>query len=115
MIKALKSEINYQVLHLASWPPLSHLLHETAPHMTRICALLARRPSVGILIPVMLNIPPSVAHSLLETLHANGHIYLAGAEPPDLVEPGAESVQSHESTASSTFLAKLWQHLINKT
>jgi hypothetical protein len=33
------------------------------------------------LIPVMLDIPPHIAHSLLEALHANGHIYPAAALP----------------------------------
>ena len=114
MIKTSKSEINYQVLHLASWPPLAHLLHDSAPHMTRICALLARRPSVGILIPVMLNIPPPIAQSLLETLHARGHIYPASAASSDLVLPCTASVQGHESAVNSSFLSKLWQHLIDE-
>lgn len=81
MTKASSGEISKQVLHLASWPPLSQQWHDTAPHITRICALLARRPSVGMLIPVMLDIPPHIAHSLLEALHANGHIYPAAALP----------------------------------
>jgi len=81
MTKASLGEISNQVLHLASWPPLSKQWHDTAPHITRICALLARRPSVGTLIPVLLDIPPHIAHSLLEALHASGHIYPAAALP----------------------------------
>lgn len=81
MTKASSGEISNQVLHLASWPPLSRQWHDTAPHITRICALLARRPSVGALIPVMLDIPPHIVRSLLEALHANGHIYPAAALP----------------------------------
>ncbi|MCX7255556.1 MAG: hypothetical protein NTZ64_02200 [Polaromonas sp.] len=81
MTKASSGEISNQVLHLASWPPLSRQWHDTAPHITRICALLARRPSVGTLIPVMLDIPPHIVRSLLEALHANGHIYPAAALP----------------------------------
>lgn len=81
MTKAPSGNISNQVLHLASWPPLSMQWHDMAHHMTRICALLARRPSVGMLIPVMLDIPPHIAHSLLEALHANGHIYPAAALP----------------------------------
>lgn len=114
MIKTSNGEINYQVLHLASWPSLPHLLHETAPHMTRICALLARRPSVGILIPVMLNIPHHIAQPLLEKLHASGHIYPAGAVSPELALPGIESAPMDDSVPGSSFLTKLWQRLIEK-
>lgn len=81
--------IHVHVWHLASWPPTSLLLQDSGLHLARICALLARRPSVGMAIPVQ------TAHFLLETLQACGHIYsadtlasdqdlLSGAEPAEL-------------------------------
>ncbi|MDQ3058359.1 MAG: hypothetical protein M3R45_02380 [Pseudomonadota bacterium] len=69
--------IPVHVWHLASWPPESLLVQDSGPHLTRICALLARRPSVGMAIPVLLEIPAQTVHFLLETLQACGHIYSA--------------------------------------
>lgn len=112
MIKTSSGHISNQVLHLKSWPPVSRLLQENAANITRICALLARRPSVGMLIPVMLKISPAVVYSLLEALHASGHIYSASALAP--VEPvlsSAEPVQDHEPAVIS-FLVKLWNRLV---
>lgn len=115
MTKVSSGEICNQVLHLASWPPLSRQWHDAAPHITRICALLARRPSVGALIPVMLDIPPHIVRSLLEALHASGHIYPAVAlatesAPLFRAEPEPVLVQTHES-AGASFLSRLWQRL----
>ena len=114
MIETLNSRLSSQVLHLASWPPLHQLLQDSAPHTARICALLARRPSVGMLIPLMLGMPTDIAYPLLEKLHANGHIYLVSALPcdqPSLLS--AESVQFHELLPVTSFLARLWQRLIS--
>lgn len=114
-VKAVYPELNLQfsqVLHLASWPSLSDLSLDTAPHITRICALLARRPSVGMVIPFMLGIPSDVTYSLLETLHAYGHVYpAAGLLPDQAVLSDAESVKSPEPAVTS-FFGKLWLRLM---
>lgn len=114
MIKTLAECINNQVLHLSSWPSLHKLSQEAVPDVTRICALLARRPSVGMLIPVLLHMPPPVAYSLLETLYAGGHIYadrtLAPAEPSLF---GAEPAGNHEHDVIS-FISRLWTRLISE-
>jgi len=112
MTTTSSGHVNSQVFHLASWPPVSQLPQENASNITRICALLARRPSVGMLIPLMLNMPEPVIYSLLETLHASGHIYIARSPlPAPLAVPDAEPAQTHEPVVMS-FLAKLWQRLI---
>lgn len=112
MIKTSSGHINNKVLHLASWPPVSRLLQENAAHITRICALLARRPSVAMLIPVMLNVSPAVVYSLLEALKASGHIYSdSELAPVKTVLSSAEPVQDHEPSVIS-FLAKLWDRLM---
>ena len=115
MTTAPQNPLNTQVLYLVSWPSLQHLLGGTAPHITRICALLARRPTVGMLIPVILNLPPHVAHPLLEMLYADGYIRSAGsAAAPSAPAPKAEPAPSPDSTSDISFLTKLWQHLLNK-
>lgn len=88
MVKVLAECIKNQVLHLSSWPSLPKLSQEAVPDVTRICALLARRPSVGMLIPVLLHMPPPAAYALLETLYASGHIYAdkTGARRTRLVQ-----------------------------
>ena len=81
------------------------------PDVTRICALLARRPSVGMLIPVLLHMPPPVAYSLLEMLYAGGHIYADRKRVS--VEPslfGRESADNHEPDVTS-FISRLWKRL----
>lgn len=74
IVPQLQDEIFNKVLHLTSWPPLEQLLLDTAQPMTRICALLARRPSVGMFIPVILDMPPAIIYPLLQRLYQKGHI-----------------------------------------
>lgn len=114
----LERKLQFSVLQLASWPPLSDLLlDETAPHVTRICALLARKPSVGMLIPVMLDIPSQVAYSLLDTLYVKGHICPVGGivAPEQAAFSKAEPVQNPALPAgTASFLGKVWQRLIDR-
>ena len=117
MTQAPQNPLSTQVLYLVSWPSLQHLLGSAAPQIARICALLARRPTVGMLIPVILNLPPHIAHPLLETLYADGCIRLAGpcAGPSTPAPaPGTEPEPSQESARDFSFLTRLWQHLVNK-
>lgn len=117
MVHAQPNPITTQVLHLVSWPSLHLLLGSAAPQITRICALLARRPSVGMLIPVILNLPPHVVHPLLETLYADGYIRIAGAaslDPAPAPAPKAEHAPSQEQASELSFVARLWHHLVDK-
>lgn len=109
--------LQFSVLRLISWPELPDLLLDTAPHVTRICALLARRPSVGMLIPVMLDIPQNVAYALLETLYVNGHIspvgaVLAAEHPVGLKTDQEKLPETCAKTVS--FLSKVWHRLTEK-
>jgi hypothetical protein len=97
MMKTSHESIPVHVWHLASWPSASLLVQDCGPELTRICALLARRPSVGMAIPVLLEIPAQTVHFLLETLQACGHIYSADTlEYAQAVLPGAEPAKSAE-------------------
>lgn len=111
MIKTLSECINNRVLYLSSWPSLANLSQEAVPDVARICALLARRPSVGMLVPVLLRMPAPVAYSLLETLYTGGYIYADRTlEPAEAALFDAESADSHEPAVIS-FLARLWKRL----
>ncbi|MDQ3058300.1 MAG: hypothetical protein M3R45_02080 [Pseudomonadota bacterium] len=102
----LRPKLQFSVLQLASWPALCELAPDTAGHLSRICALLARKPSLGILIPAMLDIAPSVVYALLETLYAKGHILALGAlaAPEPATAPNAEPVHAPELPAAATSL-----------
>ncbi|CAN5398643.1 hypothetical protein BH10PSE16_BH10PSE16_42500 [soil metagenome] len=116
-VSFLDSNLQYKILQLASWPPLSELLLDTAPQMTRICALLARKPSAGMLIPVMLDMTPQTTYPLLGTLYAKGHICVAGgaATVEQNAPPNVELVKNPEPpAATSSFLSKVWQRLTDR-
>lgn len=130
------NEICNKVLHLTSWPPLEQLLLETAQPMTRICALLARRPSVGMFIPVILEMPPEIIYPLLQMLYEKGHIRQdialpaspsslainfsikdenrfqipTAAMPPEEMET-ARSARSQPTTETLSFFELLWRRL----
>lgn len=114
----LEHNLQFSVLQLASWPSLPDLLLETAPHVTRICALLARKPSVGMLIPAMLDMPPQATYSLLDSLYAKGHICPVGGGvvmTEQAVPAKAEPAQSLElPVATASFLHKVWQCLMDR-
>lgn len=107
-------KLQFSVLQLSSWPALCELAPDTAGHLSRICALLARKPSVGMLIPVMLDIAPSVVYALLETLYAKGHILALGAlaASEQAAPSNAGPVQTPElPAATASFLGNVWLRL----
>jgi hypothetical protein len=113
----LEQNLQLSLLQLTSWPGLPDLLQDTAPSLTRICALLARKPSVGMLIPAMLDMQPQVAYELLETLYAKGHISPVGAvlTPEQADSPRPDSVSSPElPAATASFLGKIWLRLMDR-
>jgi len=113
----LEKNLQLSLLQLTSWPGLSELLQDTAPNLTRICALLARKPSVGMLIPAMLDMQPQVAYALLENLYAKGHISPIGAvfTVEQAVLPKSEPVSSPEiPAATASFLGKVWLRLMDR-
>lgn len=107
-------DLQFTVWTLISWPPLSCLLvEESAPHLIRICALLARRPSAGQLIPIMLQIPPETTYPLLDFLYMGGYICSIGDMQKQ--EQAALSKSDPEvSVETSYFLGKAWQKLLDK-
>lgn len=108
-----------QVLYLASWPSRLELTPDTAVPITRICALLARRPSVGMLIPVMLDMDVGTTYALLQSLYANGHIYPAAVPLPGQAalahtEPVQTEAAQSQEFGKNSFLGRLWQRLTDR-
>lgn len=111
----LEQNLHLSLLQLTSWPGLPDLLQDTAPNLTRICALLARKPSVGMLIPAMLDMQPQVAYALLENLYAKGHISPVGAVLTPEQANSPEPASSPElPVATASFLGKVWLRLIDR-
>jgi len=79
----LTQNLQFRVLQLVSWPAVPQMAHDSAPDVARICALLARKPSTGMLIPALLGLPHDVAYALLDQLYAQGHIRAAAAAPTE--------------------------------
>lgn len=107
-------DLQFTIWVLISWPPLFDLIHqEGSPHIIRICALLARRPSAGQLIPIVLQIPPEVTYPLLSFLYAEGHICSINAlqKQEQAALPEAEPEMPAET---GSFLSKVWQRLLDK-
>lgn len=72
---------------------------------------------MGMLIPVILNIPPQVIYSLLDTLYTKGHISSVGsglvAESASLCK--IDSTQSLElPMVTASFLDKIWHRLMDR-
>lgn len=113
MVKMLADCIKGQVLHLSSWPSLPRISQEAIPDVTRICALLARRPSVGMLVPVILHMPAPAAYALLETLYVSGHIY--ADKTPEAAEPASFSAEAsgHHEPDAISFISRLWKRLVS--
>ena len=116
-----QDEICNKVLHLTSWPPLEQFLQETAQPIARICALLARRPSVGMFIPVILDMPSEIIYPLLQMLYEKGHIrqevvsranesHAAATVPREETET-AKSARSPAATETLSFFELLWRRL----
>lgn len=113
---SLERNLQFSVLQFVSWPALPDLLLETAPNVTRICALLARKPSAGMLIPVILDMPAPLTYSLLDTLYDKGHIRPMGDAAPlaASASPSSEPVKAPEDLpiATASFISKVWQRLM---
>ena len=90
----LKLNLQFQILRLVSWPSIPQMSDSTASHVARICALLARKPSTGMLIPGLLGIPPETAYVLLDQLYAQGHI-----RPSAMSGAQAQSKRGHRSNS----------------
>lgn len=107
-------DLQFTVWVLVSWPRLACLLpQEGAPHIIRICALLARRPSAGQLIPIMLQIPPETIYPLLDFLYMGGYICSIGDMQKQ--EQAALSHADAEVCAeASSFVSKAWHKLLDK-
>lgn len=96
--------LEHVLLRLQRWPNLSRMPAEADLRITaRVCALLARQPTVGFFIPRLLNLPRDEVAPVLAVLQRQGVIEaarLSGTE--DDGPPGPALMPSEH------FIAQLW-------
>lgn len=108
--------ITRDLVQLVSWPNLSRLPQEFVAPVTRICALLWRKPTVGFLVPRVLETPTRQTCALLEVLRDFGHVTSPGGVPgrPEDArhEDGADLPAATPAQATHSLISKLWQRLV---
>lgn len=129
---------SWDLFQLVSWPNLGRLPEELVVPVTRICALLWRKPTVGFLVPRVLAMPAPQALALLSVLSSLGHVTqprCAGhiatldaegrATAAELQSHAMRDAMSHEadfaaqiqpsvSTKANSLVSKLWQRLVGR-
>lgn len=108
----------HSVIYLVSWPPLTLFPIDDTPHVSRICAMLARRPSTVMFIGHRLDIPFQYVCDLLDKLHLQGHIATCKrvfADNPEVISTEPEPLLTEEKpSAAASFLSKFWRRLLTK-
>lgn len=64
----------HSLLHLKSWPNLTRLPEELIEPVTRICALLWRKPTVGYLVARVLDLHTDEVMHVVRALQTFGHV-----------------------------------------
>jgi hypothetical protein len=108
---------SHELLHLRSWPDLPRLPDELLAPLTRICALLWRKPTVGYLVARIVDLPARDTAVLLRVLQAFGHVAGCG---PTLAKPGGTAPAAASRVAEEeaepdpvpSVVTKLWQRLL---
>jgi len=104
-------DFQLSLLHLVSWPSLTHLPEDLQPTVARICALLARRPTTGSLLPVLLGRSEARVFPLIEALRLCGHLQAGGAHPARVTAPPEADVAPASRPPAQSLLGQLWQRL----
>ncbi|WP_157991479.1 hypothetical protein [Caldimonas tepidiphila] len=107
------------LVYLKSWPAIPDLPEEWAGPVTRVCALLSHKPTVGFLVSRVLELPEEESRRLLLVLHRFGHLDVlqqrrglaeAAAEPMPAGDPGLAMTPP----PPSAFLGRLWKKLVSR-
>lgn len=110
-------QFKYNLIRLASWPCLTHLPEPVIPQVARICALLARKPTIASLIPLTLGLSEEQVFPVIEALRLNNHLQIAefGNSAPAPLESTSQhgSLRSDEEgrQTENSLIGKIWQRL----
>lgn len=112
--------LSCHLLELASWPNLTRLPPEIAGPTARVCALLWRKRTAGLLVARVLNLPSDEVQLLLQVLRRFGHVRPARAldiRPETRVcealpaSESPEAVEAPRPLRPDSLLSKFWQRL----
>lgn len=110
--------LRYGLARLLAWPDLAQLPGDIVAPVARICALLERKATAGILIPMIIDLPEPHTYALLYLLHLQGHIDFlmpAGLSANDAKDREAVPAPSDEvlgrAAPSTSLIGKLWARL----
>jgi hypothetical protein len=106
-----------ELLSLQSWPDLPQVPEELLPPLTRICALLWCKPTVGYLVARVLQAPTGETAVLLRALQERGHVAASAASPAAADAPTPDSPAADGSPATTnapppSIVTRLWQRLL---
>lgn len=101
------------LIRLHCWPNLSRLPDELVVPVTRICALLWRKPTVGFLVWRVLDAPQRETCALLSVLQEFGHVTASrqDSERSEITVPERQEAP-HVARASNSLVGKLWLRLV---
>jgi hypothetical protein len=112
--------VSHQLVHLLFWPNLTRLPEELIEPVTRICALLWRKPTVGYLVARVLELPQDRTAVILRVLQMFGHVMLPRADEPAAGHaacaqrsPAADSqAMAEPARAADGMVSRLWKRLL---
>lgn len=104
--------LDQELLRLRRWPSLTRLPPDVDVGLVaRVCALLARKPTVGFLVARMLDVPHLRVGPLLARLHGAGCIEIVRAGTPAANDAPATSAPPAARLPDRRFIALLWRLL----
>jgi hypothetical protein len=112
------ADARHDLLQLLSWPDLPGLPDELLAPVTRICALLWRKPTVAYLVPRILQLAPESVFPLVRVLEEFGHVAAVHGAPREAaLQPIAARAEHapaapEAAPAAPPMLARLWQRLV---
>lgn len=114
-------DIRLGLVYLTSWPDLTSVPENIAPSVARVCALLSHKPTVGFLVPKVLDLAEDETRRILQMLQHLGHVRVlqrkTAAESPIEMAAAAEGAALAAETGRGQqhlFLGKLWKRLLSR-
>jgi hypothetical protein len=101
---------SHALLHLQHWPNLTQLPEELIEPVTRICALLWRKPTVGYLVARVLDLPSDRVAYVVRVLQMFGHVnqpLTASNGPIAEAANDAAAPQPAKASTASRFFKRL--------
>jgi len=106
----------HRMLRLQAWPEMRYLAPDQVARHTRICALLAVRPSVAYLVHRRLGLAPDVVMPVLRALHGRGFLEVVadGLEADDQPMSGYPDDDGLRPVAPPAQASSRWARLARK-